>query len=282
MNQQSRTFRMLSGMAGAALMFSTNSIAGETEEFDERRVLIEINATDGDAGFHALVDGDAWKEVRLNGDKKFFNAKAYRALREQGLTEIFFESDEPPCDAAVADDPDDVVTIGEVLERFPAGPYDFSGKSIDPGNKLAGGTMLTHALPAAPDISGFDGSPGVDPDNAVIFWDPGTDLGNCPDDELVADGVIPDPASVTVLFWEVVVEPDAEDLPSPKRVFSVQVPAGMTSVQVSPEYLNTYQAEGVTEFKFEVGAVEARMIDGESTKGNQTFSEGTFEIAGDE
>ncbi len=273
--------RITSVTAGAVLVFGVGSSASATEEFDERRVLIEINATDGDAGFHALVDGDAWKEVKLSGSK-LFKAGAKGALREQGLTEIFFESDEPPCDPSVADDPEDVVTVEEVLERFPAGPYRFSGKSIEPGGRLGGGTVLTHALPAAPDIAGFDESVGVDPNDAVITWAPGSDLGNCPDDELVNNGVIPDPASVAVVFWEVVVEPDLEELPSPKRVFSAQVPVGTTSVQVSPQYLTSYQSEGVTEFKFEVGAVEARIIDGEITKGNQTFSEGTFEIVGAE
>lgn len=279
MNNKRLMSKIPSAAAGAALILGAAGAAAETEEFDERRVLIEINATDGDAGFHALVDGDAWKEVTLNGSK-LFQAKAKGSLREQGLTEIFFESAEPPCDASVADDPDDVVTVGEVLERFPAGPYEFTGKSIEPGDKLEGGTILTHALPAAPDISGFDGRVGIDPDNAVITWLAGTDLGVCPDEDLVNDRIIPDPASVTVVFWEVVVEPEDEEL-SARRVFSAQVPVDTMSLQVSPQYLNAYAAEDVTEFKFEVGAVEERMIDGEVTKGNQTFSEGTFEIADD-
>ncbi len=268
--------KILSAAAGAALIFGASAAAGETEEFEERRVLIEINATDGDAGFHALVDGDAWKEAKLSGSK-LFDAKAKGSLREQGLTEIFFESDEPPCDESVADDPEDVVTVGEVLERFPAGPYRFTGKSIEPGVKLEGGTILTHELPAAPDITGCaldevcDGSLAVDPDDAVIVWAPGDDLGVCD----VPAGITA-PAEVLVVFWEVVVEPD-DELPA-KRVFSVQVPVGTTSVQVSPQYLNSYADEDVTEFKFEVGAVEARMIDDEVTKGNQTFSEGTFEL----
>lgn len=281
MGSRRLTFRIPSAVTCAALILGAGTAAGQVEEFDERRVLIEINATDGDTGFHVLVDGDAWKEVRLDGSR-LFTAEAKGSLRNLlGLTEIFFESDEPPCDASVAEDPDDVVTIAEILEAFSAGRYDFQGKSIEPGERLEGDTILTHNLPAAPDISGFDGSSGVDPNDAVLSWMPGFDLGSCPDDALVIDGMIPDPATVAVVFWEVAVEPDVdeEELPGPIRVFSAQVPFDTTSVQVPPQYLSSYAAEGVTEFKFEVGAVEERIIDGEVTKGNQTFSEGTFEIA---
>ena len=44
--------------------------------------------------------------------------------------------------------------------------------------------------------------------------------------------------------------------------------AELEEVGVPQEFLDTYVAQGVTEFKFEVGAIEA--------SGNQTFSEGTF------
>ena len=130
---------------------------------------------------------------------------------------------------------------------------------------------LTHNLPAAPDISAFDGSE-VDPSQSVVInWAPGNNLGeDCHDPELIDNGTIPDPGTVPVILWEVVVEPDA-DAVDLELVYSVQVPAGQTSVTVPPEYLNAYSALGVTEFKFEVGAREA--------SGNQTFSEGTFELA---
>lgn len=279
MNHLSGISRIAPAAAGAALALVAAPATAETVPWDEMRVLIEINATDGDAGFHALVDGDAWKEVTLNGSK-LFNAVAKGPLRETlGLTEIFFESDEPPCDASVADDPEDVVTLREILEAFPAGTYTFSGKTIEPGDQLLGSTELTHAIPAAPDISAFDESEDVDPNDTVISWAAGSDIGECPFEALVNDGIIPDPATVPLAFWEVVVEPeDEEGLPGPLRVWSAQVPSGTTSIQVSPEYLNAYAGEGVTEFKFEVGAVEARTINGTVTKGNQTFSEGTFEL----
>jgi len=260
-------------MATAALILSAISpTSWAQEEFDEIKVLIEINATDGDAGFHVLGDADAWKQIQIRdpGGKKIFMVKDHKGLREQGLTEIFFESAEPLC----APDPEDmeaeVVPLSEFLERFPAGDYTFSGVTIE-GDLLEGEGTLTYNLPAAPDISATDGRDDVDPDDAVISWVGGVDLGEkCHDASLVGDGTIPDPAGVAVVGWEVVVEPDDEEASDPFRVFSVQLPPGQMSVTIPPEYLDAFVSDDVTEFKFEVGAIEE--------SGNQTFSEGTFEV----
>lgn len=245
------------------------------DEFSEVFAIIEINASDGDAGFHVLFDGDAWQwvTVRDPSGRLLLQEKATGPLREQGVTENFFESAEPPCFFDEEDpeaDPDEVVTLGEFLERFEKGDYQFAGKKLERGY-LTGEANFTHDIPAAPDISETDESI-LNPNNAVIKWAGGDDLGECDDPMLVVDGIIPDPGTVEVVRWEVVVEPDVEPLPEGvvKSVFSIQVPGNQTSVTVPPEYLNAYSAVGVTEFKFEVGAKEA--------SGNQTFTEGTFEL----
>ena len=40
-------------------------VMAEVVEWDDLKVIIEINATDGDAGFHALDDADAWRWFRV-------------------------------------------------------------------------------------------------------------------------------------------------------------------------------------------------------------------------
>lgn len=261
---------MLNTLLGvlALLLAATMPVSWAQEEFDETKVFIEMNATDGDAGLHALLDAEAWKEVRIDDPdgKKVFQEQAKGNLLEQGLTENFFESAEPLCVPDPEDLEAEVVPLSEFLERFPSGDYVFTGK-IHPGGKLKGTATLTYNIPAAPDISMFDGTEDVDPANAVITWAAGMDLGEkCQDDDLVTEGIITDPALVDVVGWEVVVEPEDEEAIDPFRVFSVQLPPGQTSVTVSPEYLNAFPAG--TEFKFEVGAIEA--------SDNQTFSEGSF------
>lgn len=67
------------------------------EEFDELIALIEINATDGDAGFQAKGDAGEWREVQINspGGYKLFSVRAFDGLREQGLTEFFSRARNP-------------------------------------------------------------------------------------------------------------------------------------------------------------------------------------------
>lgn len=252
--------------AGIAVALAVTTFPAWAQgEFDETKVLVEINATDGDAGFHALLDADAWNEVRVDdpGGKKIFEEKAKGNLRDQGLTENFFESAEPLCRPDEEEPDEEVMPLAEFLGRFPAGEYSFSGKSNE-GDELKGTAELTYDLPAAPNIVSFDGT--------LITWTAGNDLGNCDDPTLVADGVITDPAAVPLVGWEVVVEPADEEAVDPLRVFSAQLPASANSVTVPADFVLAYLVDGVTEFKVEVGAIEA--------SGNQTFSEDEFEVEG--
>lgn len=272
MNTKRRLIQYVSIATAMLILVAVTPVGWAQEEFDEIKVIIEINATDGDAGFHVLGDAEAWKQVRIHDPdgNKIFMAKDHNSLREQGLTEIFFESAEPLCTFDPEEPDEEVVPLSEFLERFSAGDYTFSGVTIE-GGRLEGEGTLTYNLPAAPDISATDGRDDVDPGNAVISWAGGVDLGGkCHDPELVNDGIITNPASVVVVGWEVVVEPEDEEASDPFRVFSVQLPPGQMSITIPAEYLDAFVSNGVTEFKFEVGAIEA--------SGNQTFSEGTFEI----
>ena len=65
---------------------------------------------------------------------------------------------------------DEVLTLPEFLERFPAGPYEFRAK-LQHGSEIAGTTILTHTIPAAPAEVEFDGS--------EISWEYGDDVGEC-------------------------------------------------------------------------------------------------------
>ena len=142
-------------------------------DFGECKALIEINASDGDIGFHFLMDGDDLNAATLrdpNGTK-VFQDQAKGPLLEQKLTETFAESAEPLCWPDPEADPDEeIVTLEEFLERWAAGTYEFFGKG-DGGERLTGETELTYSLPAAP--------AEVDFDSSVVSWTAGDDLGNC-------------------------------------------------------------------------------------------------------
>jgi hypothetical protein len=242
-------------------------------EFDETAVIIEINGTDGDVGFHAKFDADAWYNVQMHDpdDRKVFAEKAFGPLKTQGLTENFFESAEPLCVPDPEDEEELVVALAEFLDRFPAGDYILTGKNNE-NEWLSGSAELTWNIPAAPDIGETDGEEFDSAEDVVLEWAEGDNLGGkCDDQDLVSDGIIPDPADVEIVGWEAVVEPDCDDIEfEPERVFSAQLPADYTSVTVPEEFLQSYLDEDCSEFKFEVGAIEE--------SGNQTFSEGGFEI----
>jgi len=263
------TNALLGAAAAVVVMGITTTAATATEpcgDLGECKALIEINATDGDIGFHFLMDGDdlTKSEIKNADGKKIFKADAKKQLREQFMTETFVESAEPLCTEAlaIAEGEEDFVTLEEFLERWVDGTYVFTGKG-DGGEKLRGETGLSHKIPAAPDELDFDGS--------VISWESGDELGECADfDELVAlveDDVLPmHPEDVPVAAWEVVFEPDVEDGdPTGSLTFSIRVAGdiAVTEVTVPAEYLADLPDD--TPVKIEVGAI--------GSDDNATFTE---------
>lgn len=259
---------------GTALIGAAGSPdVGATEpcgDFGECKVLIELNSTDGDIGFHFLIDGDDLNSVRLDDPdgSKVFEDQAKGPLAGQKLTETFVESAEPLCWADPEADPDDeIVTLREFRERWVPGTYVFSG-SADGGEKLTGETDLSYDLPAAPQNVNFAGG--------IVTWTAGNDLGNCAPLSATPEGqetvaevldIIADPASVGVVTWEIVVEPDIEDgdPTTVSQVFSVRVDGSISpkAVTVPAEYLGALPAD--TPIKIEVGAIGA--------DSNATFTE---------
>jgi len=238
-------------------------------DIGECKVLIEINATDGDIGFHFLIDADDANSVRMDDPNgaKVFEDKAFGPLREQKMTETFLESAEPLCwPDPEADEDEEVVSLRDFLELWEEGTYNIRVDG-DEGEKVFGETVLSHDLPAAPTMLDFDGT--------SIIWMPGNDLGHCAplsDEEYgvetvaeVVPDLIPDPSTVAVAAWEVVMEPDVDDGdPIGDEVFSVRIAGDAPrSVDVPTAYLMSLPDD--TPVKIEVGAI------GEDD--NATFSE---------
>ena len=125
-------------------------------DFGECKVLVEINSSDGDIGFHFLMDGDDLRRAFLFNPKhrKLFAYTTRRELGEQFLTETFAESAEPLCFDPTTDDDEenddeDFVTLTEFLDRWDAGTYKFFGIGDD-WELSYGESELTFNLPAAP------------------------------------------------------------------------------------------------------------------------------------
>ena len=243
-------------------------------DLGECKVLVEINSSDGDIGFHFLMDGDNFVSAALYNPqwKKIFAYYTRRELREQTLTETFAESSEPLCfDPSEDDDPDnddeDFRTLEEFIDLWKEGKYKFRGVDNE-GNVAKGATKLTFHLPAAPLDVEYESEEETDSDGEVdivgeISWERGVDLGECADyrrlKRLVNRGDLPKhPKHVGVASWEVVLEPDFDDDHPKKRfnsnTFVVRIPGrAEREVEVADDYLESLPRN--TPAKVEVGAI---------------------------
>jgi hypothetical protein len=154
-------------------------------------------------------------------------------LRKQGLTELFSESSEPPFAE---------FTLAQFKRRFLEGRYTLRGRTIE-GQRLVGTARLSHDIPNGRKILSLAEGTTVTRQDAVATWRPG-----------------PQPAGVDIVAYRAIVEREG-----PLRVFSVDLPASVTSVTIPPEFLKS----GI-EYLFELQAIEA--------SGNITFSEANFRV----
>lgn len=218
-----------------------SSNADEIIEFDEAKLFLEQNATDGDLGLHLKVDGEGWERLILTDDnyRRILDVNVKGNLgKEIGLTELFSESAEPSFDELPMED---------FLELFPAGTYYYFARTLEEGWML-GEADLTHEMPgeAVLDSPEEDAEVSSDSDLEVVW-------------QTVADPNSPDSV---IEFYEVVVEKDEDD--ELLRVFSVIMLPGDTEVSVPHEFL-----EAGKEYKVEIIA--------EETSGNRTAIEVPFE-----
>jgi len=244
-----------------ALVGGSAGIANATEpcgDFGECKVLVEINSSDGDIGFHFLMDGDNLRYASLFNPKhrKIFSYITRRELRQQFLTETFAESAEPLCfepEEGSDEEGEDFVTLEEFIDRWTEGEYHFYG--IGEGWELSHGVSnLSFNLPAAPMLLAWEEEEDEEGDvEGEISWQAGVDLGECSDGmELLPMA----PADVPVAAWEVVLEPDVEDgniLGSMKYVVRIPGDAEEFEVEVPDDYLEMLPND--TPAKIEVGAI---------------------------
>jgi hypothetical protein len=262
--------RLAGTVASATLLMlggATSTAGTPCGGFEECRVLVEINASDGDVGFHWVSDGEDLVTTRIDDPSgtKIFENRAFKELWQQYFTETRGESAEPKCRKSLAEPDEDVLTVRQFVQRFPAGTYTITGIT-DEGEVHTGKTPLTYYLPAAPKNVSYSGG--------VITWQPGTSLGVCATEaelwQMVNDHVLPvHPMNVRVKEWEVTFEINDRS----HREFTLRIPAegphAQTSVTVSPEFLNSVGPD--TPAKLEVGAVGGKLSAGDDD--NATFTE---------
>jgi hypothetical protein len=252
------TFATTALATAIGLLAGASALATEPcGDFGECKVLVEINSSDGDIGFHFLMDGDDLRRAALFNPhhRKLFYYTTRRELGEQYLTETFAESAEPLCFDPTTDDDDenddeDFVTLADFLDRWDAGTYKFFGIGDD-WELSFGQSELTFNLPAAPIEVEYSEEMDGDDIEGEISWEPGDDLGECSDGmELLPMA----PEDVPVAVWEVVMEPDVDGIVGTYK-YVVRIPgnAEELEVEVPDDYLETLPDN--TPMKVEVGAI---------------------------
>lgn len=175
----------------ALLGFGAATTLSAQEEFGEAELFFELNNTDGDLGIHAVIDGAGWEALDINGPiaggltgqshfdddatgTLLLNIRPQGTLRRHGLTQLSFESTEPPFDE---------LAPAVFFKRFPEGTYAISGRAVT-GARPRNLTEVTHAMPAPPRNLRVNGIPlpqdceeGPVPmvsgaTNILIEWDP--------------------------------------------------------------------------------------------------------------
>ncbi|MGH8442385.1 MAG: hypothetical protein ACRETF_05725 [Nevskiaceae bacterium] len=210
------------------------------------KLLIEHNATDEDTGFQGFADHDPWNELTISAPNgaRIVTVTAEGGLRDFGLTELFFETSEPP---------NAEIPIRRVLERLPKGFYEVEADVVGAGDAEAN-ARFTHRIPEGPELlTPEDEATGLDPATVVVSWEP------------VARTL--SGSAVKVVGYQVIVEEDAEPaFPQGfyKPVMSVYLPASATSVGVPTEFMTDNAC-----WKYEVLAIE--------DSGNQTLASAAFE-----
>jgi hypothetical protein len=210
------------GIAPANSSPSSLRAAAGPVRLEEATMIVEVNATDGDAGLQVFLDGEPWSSMTIStpDGRRILAINTRTRLRNYGLTELFSESSEPSFDE---------FPLRKFKRLFPEGRYSFVGTTVE-GKRLMGRARLSHDIPDGPQItSPADGST-VAPGSIVARWNP-----------------VPEPTGINVVGYRAIVERE-----EPLRVFSADLPASVTSVTIPSEFL-----QSGTKYKLEVQAIEA-------------------------
>jgi hypothetical protein len=188
----------------------------------DSRLIVEVNATDGDAGLQVFLDGEPWRSMTMSGPdgQTVLEVEGEGRLENYGLTELFSESSEPPFTE---------FPLAEFKKLFPEGRYTFAGETVT-GQRLGGEARLSHDIPDGPEITSPVEDATVGRSNVVARWN-GVD----------------ESGGIDIVGYRVIVTRE-----NPLRVFNADLPASARRIPVPAEFL-----QSGTEYKLEVQAIEA-------------------------
>ncbi|MCB1906911.1 MAG: hypothetical protein KDH15_06045 [Rhodocyclaceae bacterium] len=175
MKDQTSRRPYLRAMALAALAPGLVGSAAAQLELSQAELFFELNETDGDLGFHAAIDGDAYTRLEIEGPdgRRLLRLSASGALARQGMTQFALESAEPDFDELAPE---------AFFERFPEGPYEIEIKHRR--DEAEAVVFVSHVLAAPPSGITINDQPAAQDCDAdelpvvsapvLVRWDPVT------------------------------------------------------------------------------------------------------------
>lgn len=196
-------------------------IAAAALPFKAAHLIVDTNATDGDARLALFLNHEPWKSVALYGPNggKILDIHTDGALSGYGLTELFSKSSESPFEA---------LPLEQFKKAFFPGSYRLTGTTIE-GQQLQSTLTLTHDVPRGPKVTVPEDGATVPATSLVVTWERVTE-----------------PAGITILGYQVAITNDEKS-----RALHVDLPANATSFVVPAEFL-----ESGEEYKVKVIAIE--------------------------
>jgi hypothetical protein len=161
--------------ASAGAIAATGGGAGEAAKkkppikYEVADLFIETNATDGDIGLQLFLDADAWDTFKLldpKGRRVMQEARTKGRLHGWGLTEYFWETDEPEFSE---------VPQSKFKKRFPKGKYTFKGRDVD-GRRLVASDRLSYVIPTGPVITSPTSGEQVNPNSFKVTTPAGVQI----------------------------------------------------------------------------------------------------------
>lgn len=240
---------VLALLSSAGVAISVQAAPPRAVRFTEAELFFELNDTDGDLGIHGSIDGGPWTYLAIEGpgDRTVLEILSRRQMQSQGLTQLFFESAEPPFDELAPE---------EFFRRFPEGRYEIQGL-LQNGGEIESSAVLSHVLAAPPQNVTVSGLPAATDCDAVLpvvsepvtlRWDPVT----------TSHPEVGRPGAIKVIRYQLFVEREGIklSLDLPPSVAEFEIPTSVTALG--------------GEFKFEIIARTAA--------GNNTAIESCFVV----
>jgi hypothetical protein len=198
---------LAAGLPLAGIAAARSDPGAKPLRLGESTLIVEVNATDGDAGLQVNIDSEDWRQLTLRDPRgrPILDIGGVGRLQNWGLTGMTFESSEPPFAE---------VPFRRFKARFPAGRYTFTGTRID-GRRVIGSDRLTHLVPRAPKVLTPAPNAVVDPGNLVVSWEP-----------------VARPKGVKIVAYIVI----ASD-PKTDRELEMRLTPGVTSAVIPPTFL---------------------------------------------